>query len=450
MSYKELFKAVKAGDVEAVTEAIQGGANPNESAGEGKKAKTPVIVAAVLNGDADILDVLINAGADITATGKRGKTLLRMAYEGDSIDMFTSLLKADAAIDDGTSEAPLLSLMIQDDADKEFLDAILARPKGFDVNKGDKEGYAALHHAVQQGRNKLALRLLKPPFSAKTDVQTKGRGLYPCHIAAGTGADDLLEHFDAAALGHVNNKGSTALMSAVCAFAKGAVDVLIEKGADVNVANQEGMTAIHYACEGGDVEVVAKLVEAGAKINAVTAKGHSALDMVVGLAPVRPDFDSEALTEVLKKLGAEEVKQLDLDDFLGSDDEGGDVEDEDAVADGSADAATARKIIGKKGEAEEEPGISRSGYAIVAMLVVSCLIPLLMPIMMMFEEQPNMFKELDTNSDGRISKKEVKVWYKEKNPDAKKLPPGFFESRDLDGNGFIDWAEFDGAKGSEP
>lgn len=51
-----------------------------------------------------------------------------MAYEGDSIDMFRSLLKADAAIDDDTNEAPLLSLMIQDDADKEFFDAILVSP----------------------------------------------------------------------------------------------------------------------------------------------------------------------------------------------------------------------------------------------------------------------------------------------------------------------------------
>ena len=49
-------------------------------------------------------------------------------------------------------------------------------------------------------------------------------------------------------------------MSAVCAFAKGAVDVLIEKGADVNAANEEGMTAIHYACEGGDIEVQMRTV----------------------------------------------------------------------------------------------------------------------------------------------------------------------------------------------
>lgn len=39
MSFKELLKAVKDGDVEAVTEAIQGGANPNESGGEGKKVR---------------------------------------------------------------------------------------------------------------------------------------------------------------------------------------------------------------------------------------------------------------------------------------------------------------------------------------------------------------------------------------------------------------------------
>ena len=36
-----------------------------------------------------------------------------------------------------------------------------------------------------------------------------------------------------------------------------------------------------------------------------------------------PDSRLQALAELIKNLGAEEVKELDLDDFLGSDDEGG-------------------------------------------------------------------------------------------------------------------------------
>ncbi len=53
-----------------------------------------------------------------------------------------------------------------------------------------------------------------------------------------------------------------------------AVRALVEKGADVNAAQGDGMTALHWAAVNGDVELTRFLVSAGARLDATTRLGH--------------------------------------------------------------------------------------------------------------------------------------------------------------------------------
>lgn len=62
----------------------------------------------------------------------------------------------------------------------------------------------------------------------------------------------------------------TALQTAAKNGWENVVAILIEKGADVNIADGFGYTALHLAAERGRLEVVKQLVKAGAKINAKT------------------------------------------------------------------------------------------------------------------------------------------------------------------------------------
>jgi ankyrin repeat protein len=52
-----------------------------------------------------------------------------------------------------------------------------------------------------------------------------------------------------------------------------AVRRLVETGADVNTPHGDGMTALHWAAENGDVEIVEVLIYAGAHLEAVTRNG---------------------------------------------------------------------------------------------------------------------------------------------------------------------------------
>jgi ankyrin repeat protein len=56
-----------------------------------------------------------------------------------------------------------------------------------------------------------------------------------------------------------------------------AVQILIEKGASVNVVTNDNKTPLHWASERGNLKTVALLIEKGASVNAVTTDNHTPL-----------------------------------------------------------------------------------------------------------------------------------------------------------------------------
>ena len=78
-----------------------------------------------------------------------------------------------------------------------------------------------------------------------------------------------------------------------------AVRSLLKQGADVNAAQGDGMTALHWAARHGDVELARTLVYAGANLKATTRLG--------GLTPLlmASQIGDGAVIEVLLKAGAD-------------------------------------------------------------------------------------------------------------------------------------------------
>ncbi|CAE7528443.1 FKBP3 [Symbiodinium microadriaticum] len=61
--------------------------------------------------------------------------------------------------------------------------------------------------------------------------------------------------------------------------------------------------------------------------------------------------------------------------------------------------------------------------------------------------EPNLFKELDTSGDGKLSKDEVLAFFVSQGKNE--LPPGLWESEDKNKDGFLSWDEFSGPKGTK-
>jgi ankyrin repeat protein len=60
------------------------------------------------------------------------------------------------------------------------------------------------------------------------------------------------------------------------------LEVLIEKGAEINTANQDGVTALMFAANGGHLEETKLLLEKGADANARRKDGATALVGAIG------------------------------------------------------------------------------------------------------------------------------------------------------------------------
>jgi len=62
-------------------------------------------------------------------------------------------------------------------------------------------------------------------------------------------------------------------------------------------------------------------------------------------------------------------------------------------------------------------------------------------------EQPNLFEQLDTDGDGKLSKEEVEAFFVKQGGTT---PDGLWRDEDKNGDGFVSWEEFSGPKGKSP
>jgi ankyrin repeat protein len=88
-----------------------------------------------------------------------------------------------------------------------------------------------------------------------------------------------------------------------------AAELLIGKGVDVNLATDDGLTAVHIAAQAGLDSVVTLLAEHGAKLDVKDKRGRTPVDMAMGVGgrgrAGGPPPVYERTAALIKKLAAE-------------------------------------------------------------------------------------------------------------------------------------------------
>ncbi|WP_396136200.1 ankyrin repeat domain-containing protein [Brevibacillus brevis] len=193
------------------------------------------LLAAVQQGDQDAILRLLAEGADINATDETGRTSALIAVHTDQLPIFQLLIEQGANINirDQRLDNPLLYASAAGKLD--FVQAAIAA--GADTTITNRFGGTALIPAADRG-----------------------------HVAI---VEELLTHSDVN-IDHVNRLGWTALLEAVILGDGGErhqqiVRLLIEHGADVNLADHDGVTPLQHAKNRGFREMVEALTQAGAK-----------------------------------------------------------------------------------------------------------------------------------------------------------------------------------------
>jgi ankyrin repeat protein len=218
---KSFHAAANARDVMAINAFFDAGINPNApSEADGRTA----LISAAARGDLEVVNVLVQRGADVNVKDKKGYTALFHAIEAMYDEVALVLLNqpsldANARGLNGTTALISYVWRTRRDAVEKLLE------RGADVNAQDADGDAPLHGAAQNG-----------------DVEM-------LNLLLDKGADPNIK----------NRLGGTPLMWAAVFGNETAAVRLLERGADASLKDVDGMTALDWAAKNRRKEVEALL-----------------------------------------------------------------------------------------------------------------------------------------------------------------------------------------------
>ena len=242
----------------------------------GKPAR---LLRAAKSGDADTVQHLLAAGADVNAKDENEWTPLMWAATQGHAAVVRMLLEHDADIvHQGFiygSTVPGWNALELAATHGHFGCAKIL------LEHGAKDIDDALGQALWHGHREIALLLKEHGADVKTVVTRARHGRTGLIDAAEEGrAQAARLHIEFGAdVNAADESGVTALMEAAWGAAD-IVQMLLRAGANVNPADEYGTTALMHAAEGDSNErstIIALLLDAGADVNAVNKEGKTAL-----------------------------------------------------------------------------------------------------------------------------------------------------------------------------
>lgn len=289
-----LKAAIMQGNTETTRLLVENGADVNAK----DKDENALLGTAAYRGELEIVRIMLDAGADANATMKTSETglgvptginvpVLQEAVLGNNSDIVELLIAQGADVNQ--AEGYLDRTPLHGAAWFNYADIVqILLNHGADPNKPSsyEEGETPLFFAVRNGGVESAQALLDG--GAAIDFQTE-RGWTPLiSLAANkTVRRDLRGKLSAflldkgADLNLGDRIGNTALHYAAREGLTNVIRILIENGASVDLQNNVGNTALHEAAKWGQTKAITLLIENGASLDLQNDKGQTALDVAI-------------------------------------------------------------------------------------------------------------------------------------------------------------------------
>jgi hypothetical protein len=225
-----------------------------------KGESTPLIVAILQNNN-DSANILIERGANLNMKDIFGRTALHLTAQKKNRDILQKLLEKKTEIDiepkDSVNVTPLSYAATFGDVEcvRLLLDS------GANINSKDINSWTPLFYAVEYGKMDAAKFLI----DRGANILEKNKfGNTPLHVACKRGNLDmvklLLENGAGQGINDKDNIGFTALMFAVTSPNQNLdiVKLLLENGADITLKDSNGMSALKLSKDPSEINTLLK------------------------------------------------------------------------------------------------------------------------------------------------------------------------------------------------
>jgi uncharacterized protein len=292
-----LLEAVNYSNESMVRELLRNGADAKMSDDCGIQVLTYAIVAS----RPEMVKLLIAAGAEVNSTDPSIYKLplanaVRLSDPEDRYKIAKLLIDAGADVNKGYFGTPLKESVSLKDV--RLVELLIA--SGADVNLKDSDANSAYSLAARLGHQKLKEVLLEAgadPAVGVTKYQEEWRE-HAFFQASADGRVDVVEAMLHNGLATVNMSNSSKVTALMRAQDEIIVDILLRAGADVNLRDSRGYTALMWAAEKGHASIVKRLISAGTDVHVRGDDGKAAIDVT----------GNDEINKMLTEAGAEQKK----------------------------------------------------------------------------------------------------------------------------------------------
>ncbi|MFB3896323.1 MAG: ankyrin repeat domain-containing protein [bacterium] len=265
------------------------------------------LIAAVEKNDTTKAIKLLNQGAYVNAKNQSGATALYLATQNGNTELVRALLdkRADVNL---TNNYGLTALFPAAQKGKTDIVRLLIE-KGININAKTETGLTALMVAVSNGRKDSTRALIEggADVNAKTnDDQTvlsmakRSEIVDMLRIAGASGPvipDQMVARTKLQEMGITYNKIS--FLNCARDGKLEAIKYFLDAGINPNTANKDGVTPLMYVIYHGDTKIVDLMIQKGADVNAKTVNGKTAL-------MIATENNKPNIVAILKAAGAAE------------------------------------------------------------------------------------------------------------------------------------------------
>ncbi|MFC1851199.1 ankyrin repeat domain-containing protein, partial [candidate division CSSED10-310 bacterium] len=225
---------------------------------------------ACRKGQLEIVEFLINSGADMTIGDRENSKPLHNAAAAGHKNVAQLLLTKGANINEQDDYGMTALLFAANWGHSDVFQLLM--DKGADTTIKSKDGFGVLEMALQGGKEVIVQKLLDSGF--KLDTSGKA-GIASLHQATRRGHKSIVTLLLAQGIqvDAADEHGMTALHSAVFSDKTEIPTLLLKKGANINTSNSSGQTALFSALKYGKKQVAQFLINQGAQLDLAEQKG---------------------------------------------------------------------------------------------------------------------------------------------------------------------------------